>query len=245
MEEQFQGIQQGEQGNQEQVPGWLAGLPEDLRSNETFKQYKTVGEFAKSHIETADKVKKLEESAVNSIPKLPENATQQDRDTFYKSIGRPEKADDYELDDGGGKNAPEWQKMWKDEFFKLGLPADMAKSLSTAFNGQMAKLVEAHNDTLKQDIETASTNLKAEYGDKYEENTELAKRMWNKHGNSDFDAAFNGESSANRFSMIRFIVNMAKLTGEDSSPPGSTSKGPGQGDTGGWFPNSPKSPTGK
>ena len=43
-----------------QAPGWLAGLPADLRDNEAFKSYRTVGDFAKAHLDTAAKAKEYE-----------------------------------------------------------------------------------------------------------------------------------------------------------------------------------------
>jgi hypothetical protein len=36
---------------------WRAQLPADLKENETFTPYKTLGDFAKAHLETAGKVK--------------------------------------------------------------------------------------------------------------------------------------------------------------------------------------------
>lgn len=200
--------------------GWRAGLPDDLKANESFVPYKTVGDFAKAHLDTAAKLKDAEGKLGNSIPKLGENATQEEREKFFNSLGRPEKPDGYELD-GEDKNAPEWTGYWRNELHKIGVPKDQAKAISAAFNNQIKSMVDKHNANIQTEIGDASTKLKTELGDKYDAGVELAQRLWKKETDTDFDKAFTGETSANRFTMIRFLLKMAAKTGEDSSMRGS------------------------
>ena len=239
------------------MPGeWTQQLPDDLKTNEAFTGFATLGDFAKAHLDTQGKltefdgkvkeyegkVTDLSKRLESSIPKLPENASDEDRNTFYQALGRPEKWEDYQLD-GENTNAKEWQDYWRQTFFGIGVPADMATKLTAAYNAQIQKLVETHNANIQKEIETSSATLKAEWGDKYDENVELAKRLWTKHTDGDFDKAFNGETSANRFAMLKYITKMAQLTGEDGSPPGAQGTKLGIGQR--LFPNSPPSPTGK
>lgn len=203
--------------------GWRAGLPDDLKTNEAFTSYKTVGDFAKAHLETATKAKDLEGKLKNSIPKLGENATQEEREKFQMSLGRPEKPEGYELD-GEDKNAKEWTGYWRNELYKIGVPKDQAKAISKAFNTQVQSMVDAHNAAIQKEIGEAQTNLKTELGDKYDATVELVQRFWKKEMDSDFDKAFTGETSANRFTMIRFLAKMAAKTGEDSSSRGSAQR---------------------
>jgi hypothetical protein len=203
--------------------GWRAGLPDDLKENAAFTPYKTVGDFAKFHLETATKVQGLEAKLADAIPKLPDDATQEERDIYLMSLGRPETAEEYELA-GDGKDAPEWTNYWKGELFKLGVSKDTAKALSQTLQGQISKMVEAHNAAIKKEIEDASTKLKTELGDKYDASVQLATRLWKQYTDSDFDKAFTGETSANRFQIIRYILKMAAKTGEDTSLPGGTQR---------------------
>jgi hypothetical protein len=207
--------------------GWRAGLPDDLKGNEAFVPYKTVGDFAKAHLETATKAKEYEGKLKNSIPRLSENATPEEREKFYNSLGRPEKPDGYELD-GEDKNAPEWTGYWRNELHKIGVPKDQAKAISAAFNNQIRSMVEKHNAGIQQEISDASAKLKSELGDKYDASVELASRLWKKETDTDFDKAFTGETSANRFTMIRFLLKMAAKTGEDSSLRGGTQRSASQ-----------------
>lgn len=207
-----------EEPSQSQEPlGWRAGLPDDLKQNEAFVSFKTVGEFAKSHLETAAKVADLTKKLEDYVPKLPDNATDEDRNLYYEALGRPKTASEYEFD-GEDKNAPEWTNLWKERFHKRGLTKDQAKALSADFNTSINQMVEAHNANLKKEMTAAEQKLKSEMGDKYEANVELAKRMWAKHGDGEFEKLFDSGTSLQRYGVIKVLLNLGSLTGEDRSP---------------------------
>src|SRR5277367_406104 len=204
--------------------GWRAGLPDDLKAHESLSSYKTVGDFAKAHLETATKLKDAEGRLGNSIPKLGENATPEERNQYFNSLGRPEKPDGYELE-GGDKAKEEILNPWKQDFHELGLTASQAKGLKAKWDGRINQIVEAHQARTQREIADASTKLKTELGDKYDASIELASRLWKKETDTDFDKAFTGETSANRFTMIRFLLKMAAKTGEDTSSRGAGERG--------------------
>jgi hypothetical protein len=199
--------------------GWRAGLPDDLKQNTDLANYKTVGDFTKEALTWREKVSELEGKLGDSIPKLPDDATDEDRNTYLDALGRPTQASEYEFD-GEDKNAPEWTNFWKDNFHQLGLTKSQAKALSTQFNGQIQKMVEAHNTALKAEMTTTEQKLRTEMGDKYDTNVELAKRMYSKHLETEFDADFADASPKARFGMTRLLLKIASLTGEDTSPQG-------------------------
>lgn len=205
--------------------GWRAGLPDPLKSNDAFKPFKTVGDFANAHLETTKKLTDAETRLKDSIPKLPNDATDEDRKIYFDALGRPEKAADYEFD-GEDKNAPEWTSFWKQQFHELGLTKAQGKSLSAKWDGQIQKMVDAYNNGRKQEVAAAETKLRSELGDKFDANVELAKRMWTKYGEGDFDKAFAQETSATRMPIMRMILKLAALTGEDRSPQGMQSRSP-------------------
>jgi hypothetical protein len=223
------------QQQQTESLGWRAGLPGDLQQNETFKPFKTVGDFAKTYLETTAKVPELEQKLSNSIPKLKDSASDEERAAFYDALGRPKDAKEYEFD-GEDKNAPEWSSKWKQEFHSLGLTKTQAKDLSVKFNGQIQAMVEAHNASLKNEYTAAETKLKSEWGDKFDTNVELAKRVYQKLNLSEFDKDFASGTDITRLSTIRLLMKVAAATGEDRSPQGGNGQ-PGKA-TGNPFPNS-------
>ena len=206
--------------------GWRAGLPDDLKQDEAFVPYKTVGDFAKAHKDTAAKAKDLEGKLANSIPKLGENATQEERDKFFNSLGRPEKPDGYGLTKDS-KNAPEWDQYWEKALFDNGVSLTTAQGLKRALDTQMQQMVEAHNSAIEKQITETSAALKTELGDKYDASIALASRLWKELGKTEveFDKAFAQETSATRVTMIRFLLNVAAKTGEDVSLRGAGERG--------------------
>lgn len=216
------GSETGTGNQQTQTPGWLAGLPSELRDNEAFKSHKTVGDFAKTHLEVAAKAKEYEGKLANSITKLGENATPEERDKFFNSLGRPEKPEGYEFV-GEDKAAPEWTKAYKDAMHKMGVPKAMARELSEFNNNMIGKMVEQHNAKILEENAKAAATLKTELGDKYDASVALVSRLWKELGKTEveFDKAFATETSQNRVTMMRFLLNVAAKTGEDSSLKGS------------------------
>lgn len=206
-----------------QSPGWLAGLPADLRDNEAFKPHKTVGDFAKVHLDTAARAKEYEGKLKDAIIKPGENATQEERDKFQMSLGRPAKPDEYELD-GEDKNAKDWTGYWRNEMFKNGVSKDQAKALSASFNTQINKMVEAHNAALQQANVESEAKLKAEWGDKYATNVELVQRLFKRDTETELDKAFESSPGPARHAVMRYVMKMAAKTGEDMSLAGSANR---------------------
>jgi hypothetical protein len=213
-------------GTGQETPAWVAQLPSDLKDNSAFTSYKTIGDLAKSHLEMGTKLKEfdgLKAKLEGSIPKLPENATEADKNLYYSALGRPETASAYELE-GEDKNAPEWTNHWKEVFYSLGLTKDQAKQLSGRWNGQIQKMVDAYNDNQKTEVAAAETKLRAELGDKFDANVELAKRVYNTHLGAEFDKDFANGNAATRFQTMRLVLKLAALTGEDKSPQGTAGR---------------------
>lgn len=199
--------------------GWRAGLPDDLKQSPDLASYKTVGDFTKDALGWKGKATKLETEKANYIPKLPENPGADDINAYYDALGRPKQASEYEFD-GEDKNAPEWTNNWKKEFHSLGLTKEQAKQLSGKWNAQINAMVKSHNDAIAAESTKAETEIRSQWGDKYDTNVELAKRMWQKHGDSEFDKAFADSPPHIRLATTKLLVKLAALTGEDVSPSG-------------------------
>jgi len=219
--------------------GWRAGLPDDLKQNADLSTYKTVGDFTKDALGWKTKATTLEAEKANYIPKLPENPSADDLSAYYDALGRPKQASEYEFD-GEDKNASEWTSAWKQEFHSLGLTKAQAKQLSGKWNAQMNAMVKAHNDAVAAESAAAEKTLRSEMGDKYETNVELAKRMWLKHGDSEFDKAFADAPQHVRLATTKLLVKLAALTGEDVSPTGGIGERKAAGTSGFEYPNSPQ-----
>lgn len=197
--------------------GWRAGLTGDLQKDDTFKQFKGVSDLATDYLSKNARVTELQGKLDLSVPKLPDNATDAERNLYFDALGRPKTAAEYEFD-GEDKNAPEWTNYWKAEFHRQGFTKPQAKALSAAFNKQIQSMVEANNLRLRNEYAQAETALKSEWGDKFDTNVELAKRLYSKHLGSEFDKDFAAGTDATKLSTIKLLFKVAQLTGEDRSP---------------------------
>jgi hypothetical protein len=216
-----------------QKPAWVAQLPSDLKDNEAFTQYKTIGDLAKAHLEVSGKVKDLDGMKAkldNSIPKLAADAKPEDREAYFKALGRPDKADGYEFD---GDNLDEKATAyWKNAFFEAGVPKDQGKALSSKYNAFIKGLVDGYKAQAEADEKQATEKLKTELGDQFEPTKELAARLWNKHFSKDPEAikflttpTREGMLLGNNPYLIRLLAKLGKVTGEDTSPRGSPGAG--------------------
>lgn len=224
--------------------GWRAGLPDDLKTNEVLVPFKTVGDFAKDDLAVRAKAADLEKKLADSIPKLPEDASDEDRNTYLDALGRPTQASEYEFD-GEDKNAPEWTDAWKQDFHQEGLTKQQALNLSKKYNTRINKMVDDFKANQAKEMQVAEQALRTEMGDKYDTNVELAKRMYSKQLGTEFDADFADAPPKARFGMTKLLLKMAALTGEDTSPQGGHSSNGGDRKPEDAWLNMYKNPVGK
>lgn len=200
-------------------PGWIAGLPDTLKTNESFSKFKTVGDFATDYLAVSTKATELEQRVGNSIPKLKDGASDVERSQYFDALGRPKEAKEYEFE-GEDKNAPEWNNLWKETFHSEGLTKTQGKNLSAKFNSQLQAVVDAANAAHQKEVTDATAALKTEWGDKFDTNVELAKRLYQKHLGAEFDKDFDAGTGKTRLTTMRLLMKVAALTGEDRSPQG-------------------------
>lgn len=221
----------------------LSQLPEDLRTNEAFTGMNTAGDLGKALVDTKAKVQEfdgktktlegkivnLEGRIANSIPKLTDKATDEDKVAYRKSMGIPDKPEEYEFPEvDGQKNHPGTVEWARKMFHETGVPKDMAAKIAVGFNQYINGLVKADLEVKKKSQEDAETKMKVELGAAYDGRVELASRFWKKHFGADAELeSFLKETPTgplgNDPRLIRLILKAAKLTGEDMSPPGSPS----------------------
>lgn len=242
-------------GTRDGQPGgeWRAQLPADLKENEAFTSYRSLGDFAKAHLDTLGRAKdldgktakitELEGRLSNSIPKLSDKATDEERAAFYKVLGRPDKPEQYEFPKNDGiEHDPKMIAFAQKAFHKANLSKDQAAIIGGEWDGFLAGLAQADKQARDKAKADAEKTLKTELGseDKYNEAVALAGRVWKKFSNMDFDTFCNETGIGNDVRLIRFVVNAAKLTGEDTTPQGSARPGGESGKPGLVYDKSPK-----
>jgi hypothetical protein len=203
------GAETGNQGGEK--PAWLAQLPADLKDNEAFTGFKTIGDLAKAHLDNTGKVKEFDglKTKFDSLPKPPAKPEEYQ---FDKIEG---------IDEGMLNGA-------RPEFHKAGLTNDQAKAM-VALEGQLWKQrVDAYAAQSEKDRLAAETALKAEWGSKYPERVESMSRFMAAVGKDikvegksvDVNAFLLQKGLGNDPFFIRFIDAISQKLPEDTSPSG-------------------------
>ena len=155
------------------VAVWKTEIPQSLRDNEAFAPYKTKDELWNGHIEAVNKIKDLEGRLGNSIPKLPDNATDEQKAAYKAAMGIPDKADDYEIPVPEG-DSPELANELRQAAFTKGWPKGVVKEITEWWNGMQAKMVQNYVNELKTHTEA----VKAKWGADFDKNAEIVKNVF-------------------------------------------------------------------
>lgn len=220
---------------------WIAQLSDDLKENEAFTSYESLSDFAKAHLDTVGKVTDLdgkrkdaegkvtdlEGRLANSIPKLSDKATDEEKLAFYTALGVPQKSDEYEFPKGEGVEHDENMIAWaRDIFHKAHLTKDQGAFISQAWDGFIQGMLKAETEADEKAKNEAEATLKSDWGADYDKNVEFIKRGWKKFSDTEFDAFCEDSGIGNHPTFIKFIFNVGKAMGEDFSPSGQPPGGP-------------------
>lgn len=188
---------------------WYSGFQdESLRGYMEVKGFKDPSALADSY----RNLEKLRGVPENELLRLPKEGDADAWNQFYSRLGRPEKADGYQLpvpegDDGAfSKAAAEWMHA-------AGLSPAQATMLAEKNNEFLASQLQAHQEQIAHLQEQEMTQLKSEWGQAFEQNTEIAKRAARQFGI--------GEEVMNRLEegmgtkgLLEFFHNIGSKLGE-------------------------------
>lgn len=147
-------------------PAWTSQLPEEMRRDADFmakvSKHRKIGDLAKAYAE-------LEGAEV-----MPgKDADAETREAFYRKLGKPEKAEDYGLEDAQG-------------FDRVAFAGNLTKEQAKVVLAGIKQLAEADADAeearRKQMCADTDAALHKRYGDKYPEAIAHMKRGLNAYG---------------------------------------------------------------
>lgn len=223
----MEGIDGGAPGNAggsgtDQVPAWLASMPDDLKADKTLAQFPSIGDAGKELV----RLKGFEGKAI-AIPD--EKATDQERAAFYTKLGRPETADKYTITKPENlpesvTYSPEAEAAVRQVFHKANLTDSQAKVLHGWFYETVAAGEKANADKAQKALDAAVNTLKDEWkGDEFKVNTEIAHRGWMKFAgdNAEMKAFITntkvgGLSLGDHPMFLRIFAAIGKATADDS-----------------------------
>ena len=184
-------------------------LSEDLRENETLGKFKDVASLGTSYLEL--------QKMVGSRDKIPtEDSSEEEINTFYGKLGRPESPDKYEINlpTEGGAGTPYDTKLYGDFLdtaFKSGLTNKQAQE-AIDFYSKMNEDTNINNTASMQQAKVnAESALKKEWGVRdYDKNLAMSRRAFNRFADDDLRTFINESGVSNNVAMIKFLHRIGK-----------------------------------
>lgn len=196
-----------------EIPEWRKNLPEGIRENPILDKFNSLEDVAKSYIEAQKFIGR------KKIPLPPENATKEDWDVVFKSLGRPEKAEDYKIPEI--KDLPEdfeisneMVENFKEEAHKLGLLPPQVEGLYKWYVDTQKNFIEHYNELREEDRANAEANLRKEWGKAYGQNLGFAQKVMKQFADEDAVTEIE-ESLGNNPALIKMFYNIGKTMSED------------------------------
>jgi hypothetical protein len=168
-------------------PGWMSSLPDSHKSNERFAQFKEAPAVW-------DKFDSLLQAEGKAIVIPDEKAKPEEVAAFWNKVGKPEKADGYQITKPADLPEtipynPEMEAMFRKFAHENNYTKAQAEK---AWNWYFSLAKEGHAVTEKQKAEAeaesvrvrdeAVTKLKTEWGTKFDVNKEIATKAWKTFG---------------------------------------------------------------
>ena len=183
---------------------------EELRDNPSMKNFKTIEGLAKSLVNANKMVgKKLAPG---------EFISEEHKKEFYQSLGVPESIDGYELTKPEGhpddvpydQNQVDW---FANKALEYNLTKEQAQGLRNDFYQLQMEAVKNGQAELENEIAQEREGLKAEWGNDYEKNLELARLVLQKIDGGDVAEEL-GLDNNPRFA--KFMYAISQTMGEDT-----------------------------
>lgn len=184
-------------------PAWMAQNPEGLKTNESLKQFKTVGDLSKAFLEADQKI-----TAIQSPPESPEKYELRDL-TFPDGLERDE----------------EFIKAFRERSHLLKLTNQQANNLYEWYGEIVINQFKDARDNRQREKNAVIQKQKEEWGDKYEGNLERAQRVIAKYATKEEIDHLRETGKGNDPILINIIHRIGEDIAEDTLLSGIPGKG--------------------
>lgn len=196
---------------QPQAPAetWYSGFSDEtLRGYIETKGFKDPSALAESY----RNLEKLRGVPENELARIPKEGDAEAWNAFYSRLGRPESADGYSLPIPDG-DAGEFAKVAAEWMHEAGLTPAQAQLLAGKNNEFLAAQLQAAQDQAAVESDRQMSELKTEWGQAYEQNTEIARRAAKQFGLSE-DMLSGIEDAIGTKQMMVLFNNIGQGLGE-------------------------------
>ena len=185
-----------------QRPAWMSqigDITKDADKADKLSKFEKISDLANAYFD-------LEGKLGNTLVKPGENASEEEREAFYKALGKPDAADKYSIE---GDDA----KMFREIAYKNNLTDDQAKALYASLKEVGENAIAQQKLAFEQQAKDTQNALMAEYGKDYQTKIGMLKRGIANYGGE----AIGKKLQASGLLADKDIVKMFIQLGEESS----------------------------
>ena len=200
---------------------WKDFVSEDLRGSDSLSKFTNLDALAKSYI-NAEKMIGRDKIA---IPQSDE-----DWNTAYNALGRPESSDAYALEKMDGIDLDgDFIAGFKNTAHSSGLSQKQVSEMFGWYNSMAKGIMDSDKSSAEIAQVDAENALRSEWGERYNSNLEIAKRSAAEYGGDDFVEFMNSAGLDKNPAMLKFLSKVGQTISEDNLE--------GNGQTGGGTPD--------
>ena len=195
---------------------WRAGLDPEVASHPSMKDFKSLGDVAKSWVNVQNLI------GMDKIP-IPPTEDSPAWNEVYARLGRPESADKYEIEVPTDlpDNMPyskELETQFREKAFSLGLSGKAVKDLYKWYidtnKAEFTQTIEATNSAIQQHREKAEGELRKEWGSAYDSKVKDAQALVSQFADEKDLSVL--QQVGNHPAIVRFMAKVAGALGEDT-----------------------------
>jgi len=196
----------GDDGNFTENWMEVAGIPEELRVDQTLKTTRNLSGLASQLVNAQKMIGKHADMVV--VPN--EKSTQSEWDEYYKAGGRPDTPDEYAFEHVEGiESDPELETAFKNLAHSEGLRPSTVQKLIEMDDNRTLMVAQAMQEAKIAEVASAEEALKKQWGAAYDERLNLANRMIQENVSEDNKPALL-DAIGNNPMVADFLANIAK-----------------------------------
>lgn len=208
--EAAEGKDQKDSGKSEAAtnPAWMTQLHGDILNNKEAAE--KLGKFGKIS-DLAQKYLELEGQLGNTLVKPGEDASDEEKEAFYRALGKPESVDKYTIE---GEHA----QLFRELAFKNNLTDDQAKAVYASIKELGEKAIAQQQANYQQQAKATQEALQSEYGKDYTKKIEMLKRGVNTYGGKDVAEKLQQAGLLADKDIVKMFILLGEQSAEAGAP---------------------------
>jgi hypothetical protein len=199
---------------------WTTGLNEDFKGYVQNKGFKDPS----SIIDSYRNLEKLLGAPKERLLRLPDKEDAPEWGDVFNRLGRPEKADQYDIKVPEGMGTDDFAQWARNNFHELGLSKKQGESLATKWNDYIQTAINQQNEQFKNTLVQEEQGLKKDWGMAFDQNINVAKQAAQAFG-LDGPTIDKLEESMGFAGLMKFMHKIGSGMGEDNFVSGQNSSG--------------------